>query len=96
MIGGGGPNDGGVIGPMARPIKTMLMSPFISKKMGMMLAEIRQDDLTKMSDLMQAGKVTPVIDRTYPLSQIREAMKYLEAGHARGKVILTVEQENKT
>ena len=64
--------------------------------MGMMLAEIRQDDLTKMSELMQAGKVTPVIDRTYPLSQIREAMKYLEAGHARGKVILTVEQENKT
>jgi len=62
----------------------------------MMLAEIRQDDLTKMSELMQAGKVTPVIDRTYPLSQIREAMKYLEAGHARGKVILTVEQENKT
>jgi len=62
----------------------------------MMLAEIRQDDLIKMSDLMQAGKVTPVIDRTYPLSQIREAMKYLEAGHARGKVILTVEQENKT
>src|SRR5437660_2182906 len=96
MIGGGGPNDGGLIGPMARPIKTMLMSPFISQKMGMMLAEIRQDDLTKMSELMQAGKVTPVIDRTYPLSQIREAMKYLEAGHARGKVILTVEQENKT
>ncbi len=96
LIGGGGPNDGRIVGPMARPIKTMLMSPFISQKMGMMLAEIRQDDLTKMSDLMQAGKVTPVIDRTYPLSQIREAMKYLEAGHARGKVILTVEQENKT
>src|SRR4030095_7598788 len=60
MIGGGGPNDGGLIGPMARPIKTMLMSPFIGQKMGMMLAEIRQDDLTKMSELMQAGKVTPV------------------------------------
>src|SRR4029077_6248148 len=96
LLGGGGRNDGRRVGPMARPIKTMLMSPFISQKMGMMLAEIRQDDLTKMSDLMQAGKVTPVIDRTYPLSQIREAMKYLEAGHARGKVILTVEQENKT
>src|SRR6266516_3291619 len=76
LIGGGGPNDGRIVGPMARPIKTMLMSPFISQKMGMMLAEIRQDDLTKMSDLIQAGKVTPVIDRTYPLSQIREAMKY--------------------
>ena len=96
LIGGGGPNDSRWIGPFGRIIKTMVLSPFISQKMGMMLAEIRQDDLTKMSDLMQAGKVTPVIDRTYPLSQIREAMKYLEAGHARGKVILTVEQENKT
>jgi NADPH:quinone reductase-like Zn-dependent oxidoreductase len=43
---------------------------------------------------MQSGKVTPVIDRTYPLSQIREAMAYLEAGHARGKVIITVAQDN--
>jgi NADPH:quinone reductase-like Zn-dependent oxidoreductase len=96
MIGGGGPNDGGLIGPMARPVKALLLSPFISQKMGMMMAEIRQEDLAAMRDLMQAGKVTPVIDRTYPLSQVREAMKYLEAGHARGKVILTVEQENKT
>jgi NADPH:quinone reductase-like Zn-dependent oxidoreductase len=45
---------------------------------------------------MQSGKVKPVIDRTYPLSQIAEAMRYLEGGHARGKVIITVEQDNKT
>jgi len=96
MIGGGGPNDGGLIGPMARPVKALLLSPFVSQKMGMMLAEIRQEDLAAMRDLMQAGKVTPVIDRTYPLSQVREAMKYLEAGHARGKVILTMGQDNKT
>src|SRR5437588_979257 len=96
MIGGGGPNDGGLIGPMGRPIKTMLMSPFISQKMGMMLAEIRQKDLTVLGDLMQSGKVKPVIDRTYPLSQIAEAMRYLETGHARGKVIITVGQDNKT
>jgi len=96
IIGGGGPNDGRFIGPLARPLKALLLSPFISQKMGMMLAEIRQEDLTTMADLMQAGKVKPVIDRTYPLSQIREAMKYLEAGHARGKVILTVGRENKT
>jgi NADPH:quinone reductase-like Zn-dependent oxidoreductase len=96
MIGGGGPNEGRWIGAMARPVKALLLSPFISQKMGMMLAEIHQEDLTTMADLMQAAKVKPVIDRTYPLSQIREAMKYLEAGHARGKVILTVEQENKT
>jgi NADPH:quinone reductase-like Zn-dependent oxidoreductase len=59
--------------------------------MGMMLAEIRQEDLGTIGDLMQSGKVKPVIDRTYPLGQIREAMAYLEEGHARGKVIITVE-----
>ncbi len=96
MIGGGGPNDGGLIGPLARPVKALLLSPFISQKMGMMMAEIRQEDLTIMRDLMETGKVTPVVDRTYPLSQVREAMKYLEAGHARGKVVITVAQDNKT
>jgi NADPH:quinone reductase-like Zn-dependent oxidoreductase len=96
LIGGGGPNDGRIVGALARPVKMLLLSPFVKQKMGMMMAEIRQEDLTAMSELMQAGKVKPVIDRTYPLSQVREAMKYLEAGHARGKVILIVEQENKT
>jgi len=96
MIGGGGPNDGGLIGPLARPVKALLLSPFISQKMGMMMAEIRQEDLTAMRDLMETGKVTPVVDKTYPLSQVREAMKYLEAGHARGKVILTMGQDDKT
>jgi NADPH:quinone reductase-like Zn-dependent oxidoreductase len=96
MIGGGGPNDGGLIGPMGRPIVALLMSPFISQKMGMMMAELNKEDLTILGNLMQFGKVKPVIDRTYPLSQIAEAMRYLEAGHARGKVIITVGQDNKT
>ena len=96
MIGAGGPNDGGLIGPMGRPIVALLMSPFISQKMGMMMAELNKEDLTILGDLMQSGKVKPVIDRTYPLSQIAEAMRYLEAGHARGKVIITVGQDNKT
>jgi NADPH:quinone reductase-like Zn-dependent oxidoreductase len=91
MVGGGGPNDGKWIGPMARPIKAMLMSPFTSQKMGMMLAEPSQKDLTVFAEMMESGKVKPVIDRTYPLSQIREAMAYLEQGHARGKVVITVE-----
>lgn len=94
MIGGGGPKDGQWVGPMARPIKALLMSPFISQKMGMMMAQGNKDDLNALADLMQSGKVTPVIDRTYPLSQIREAMKYLEEGHARGKVVITVAQDN--
>ncbi len=96
MIGGGGPNDGGLIGPMGRPLKALLMSPFISQKMGMFMADVTKQDLTFLGDLMQAGKVTPVIDKTYPLSQIAEAIRYLEAGHARGKVIITVAQDNKT
>jgi NADPH:quinone reductase-like Zn-dependent oxidoreductase len=91
MVGGGGPNDGKWIGPMARPIKAMLMSPFTRQKMGMMLAEPNQKDLNLVAEMMDSGKVKPVIDRTYPLSQIREAMAYLEQGHARGKVIITVE-----
>jgi len=96
MIGGGGPNDAGLIGPLARPIKTMLMSPFISQKMGMMMAELNKKDLTILGDMMQSGTVKPVIDRTYPLSQIAEAIRYLEQGHARGKVVITIGEENKT
>jgi NADPH:quinone reductase-like Zn-dependent oxidoreductase len=95
MIGGGGPNDGGLIGPMGRPIKAMLLSPFTSQKMGMMMADLTKQDLTALGDMMQSGKVKAVIDRTYPLSQIAEALRYLEAGHARGKVIITVGDEKK-
>jgi NADPH:quinone reductase-like Zn-dependent oxidoreductase len=91
MIGGGGPNEGKWVGPMARPLKAKLMSPFISQKMGMMLAQGNKEDLNILADLMQSGKVTPVIDRTYPLREIREAIRYLETGRARGKVIITVE-----
>jgi NADPH:quinone reductase-like Zn-dependent oxidoreductase len=96
MIGGGGPNDGGLIGPLGRPIKALLWSPFTSQKMDMMMAELNKKDLTILGDLMQSGKVKPVIDRTYPLSQIADAIRYLEQGHARGKVVITVSQENKT
>jgi NADPH:quinone reductase-like Zn-dependent oxidoreductase len=94
MIGGGGPNDGRWVGPMARPIKAKLMSPFISQKMGMMLAQGNKDDLNVLADLMQSGKVTPVIDRMYPLSQIADAIRYLEQGHARGKVVIKIAQDN--
>ena len=56
----------------------------------MMLAEMNNKDLTILADLIQTGKVKPVIDRTYPLSQLPEALGYLEEGHARGKVVITV------
>jgi NADPH:quinone reductase-like Zn-dependent oxidoreductase len=91
MIGGGGPNDSRWVGPFGRVIHALLVSPFISQNMGMMMADANQKDLTVLADLMQSGKVKPVIDRTYKLSEVPAAIAYLEQGHARGKVIITVE-----
>jgi NADPH:quinone reductase-like Zn-dependent oxidoreductase len=90
MIGGGGTADQGLLGPLARPLKAMVLSPFMSQKMEMMMADPTQKDMIQLADLMQAGKVTPVIDRRYKLSQVSEAIRYLEEGHARGKVVIDV------
>jgi NADPH:quinone reductase-like Zn-dependent oxidoreductase len=91
MIGGGGPNDSRWIGPFGRVISTVILSPFMSQKMGMMMADANQKDLTILADMMQSGRMKPVIDRTYKLSELPDAIRYLEQGHARGKVIITVE-----
>jgi NADPH:quinone reductase-like Zn-dependent oxidoreductase len=96
LIGGGGPNDGRWIGPLARPIRAFVLSWFVSQDMGMMLASMTKEDLTALRDLMQAGKVTPVIDRRYRLSEVPEAIRYLEEGHARGKVVITFEPNGET
>jgi NADPH:quinone reductase-like Zn-dependent oxidoreductase len=68
-----------------------MLSPFVSQKFGMFVADLNKEDLATLGDLMQSGKVTPVIDRRYKLSETPEALRYLEKGHARGKVVLTVE-----
>jgi NADPH:quinone reductase-like Zn-dependent oxidoreductase len=91
LIGGGGPNDNRWIGPFGRVIQTLVLSPFINQKMGMMMADANQKDLTILGDMMQSGKLKPVIDRTYKLDQVPDAIRYVEAGHARGKVVITVE-----
>jgi len=90
LIGGGGPDDGRWIGPMAKPVKGLLLSPFMSQKFVMLLANITTEDLNLMSQLMETKKVVPVIDRTYALKDVPEAIRYLEKGHARGKVVITV------
>ncbi len=93
MIGGGsGAKDWqGLFGMMTRPFKAMLLKPFVSQEMGMMLTDPKQNDLVVLADLMQSGKVKPVIDRTYTLEQLPDAVRYVEEGHARGKVVITVE-----
>lgn len=85
----GGPK-GDWLGPLAMPLKAKVLSPFVSQKFEFFLAQLNHADIGILRDLMQAGKVTPVVDRTYPLREVSAAMQYLEAGHARGKVVITV------
>jgi len=86
----GGPNKGRWIGPFGRTIRMLMQSPAVSQRMVSFLAHQNRDDLAVLRELLDAGKVTPVIDRTYRLNQVAEAVRYLETGHARGKVVITV------
>ena len=90
-IGGAGWREGSGT-RVARALTAPLLSKFTSQKFVGFIAQLNHQDLTILADLMQSGKVTPVIDRTYKsLSEIPEALAYLEQGHARGKVVITVE-----
>jgi NADPH:quinone reductase-like Zn-dependent oxidoreductase len=91
LIGGGGLNEGRWVGPFPRLIKTIALSPFVSQEMGMLLADLNEDDLAVLGELMRTGAVKPVIDRRYALGEVSEAIRYLEQGHARGKVVVTME-----
>jgi NADPH:quinone reductase-like Zn-dependent oxidoreductase len=87
-------------GSMTQIIQALLLGPWISRngrrKMGFMgIARTNGKDLVVIKELLEAGKVKPVIDRRYPLSEAAEALRYLGAGHARGKVVITVEPDNK-
>ncbi len=90
MAGGGG----------VQILQAMLLGPLLSligsKKMRFFMAKINKKDLVLLKGLLEAGKVVPVIDRRYPLSDVAEALRYLEERHARGKVVITLEHDNKT
>ena len=96
LIGGGGVNDNRWTGPIGLVIKTILLKPFISQEMKMMMADVNKEDLTFLGELMQSGKVTPVIDKAYPFSEIREAVRYVETGRARGKVAVSLSDTGAT
>ncbi len=88
-------------GKIPQIIQALLWGPLISKtgsrKIGFMgIAKLNQKDLVFLKELLEAGKVKPLIDRRYPLGETAEAMKYLDEGHARGKIIITLESNNKT
>jgi len=83
-------------GATAQMFQAMLLGPLKSKKegkqMGNLLVKPTQADMLFMKELLEAGKVVPVIDRRYPLSQVPDAIRYLEAGHAKGKVVISLDQ----
>jgi len=89
----------GSVNATALILQVMFLGPFItmtgSKKMVNLLAKESQDDLVFLRELLEAGKVVPVIDRRYPFSEVAEAVRYYGEGHARGKVVITVEHDNK-
>jgi NADPH:quinone reductase-like Zn-dependent oxidoreductase len=74
------------------PLLSLMLSVIGSRKMRGFIAKLNKEDLALLRDLLAAGKIVPVIDRRYPLSSLAEAVRYLEEGHAQGKVVITVEQ----
>jgi NADPH:quinone reductase-like Zn-dependent oxidoreductase len=76
------------LGPMAQLLQMAVLSPFVSHKLVTWVAKPSKKDLFELKDLVETGKVKPVIDRTYTLNEVPEAIRYLEQGHARGKVVI--------
>jgi NADPH:quinone reductase-like Zn-dependent oxidoreductase len=85
----GSENSGNLTG-MGRQLRGLLMSPFLRQRLALFLAKERADDLEKLTPLIEAGLVTPSIDRSYPLEDVPEAMRLLESGQVRGKVVITI------
>jgi NADPH:quinone reductase-like Zn-dependent oxidoreductase len=86
----GGEAEGRWLGGTERLLRAGLLSPFVSQRLLGFVAGEGADDLRALTDLIEAGKVSPVIDRTYPLDQAPEALRYWAEGHARGKVVVTI------
>jgi NADPH:quinone reductase-like Zn-dependent oxidoreductase len=85
----------GISGVLARLIAALVLSWFVSQKLVTFLARPNKEDLTIIRDLMATGKLIPVIDKRYSLSEVPRAIRYLGEGHARGKVVITLAYGNK-
>jgi NADPH:quinone reductase-like Zn-dependent oxidoreductase len=90
LVIAGGETDGRWLGGNDRQLRALLLSRFVGQKLTTFVSSENHEDMIVLKELIEAGKVTPVIDRTYPLSEAPEAIRYLEQGHARGKVVITV------
>jgi len=89
-----GESNGRWIGPLSRTLKALLLSPLVGQRLVGFTMKPNGDDLQFLRGLIEAGTVTPVIDRTYPLAEVPDAIRYLEEGHARGKVVIAVQSSD--
>ena len=94
-VGAGGGGQG-IILMLSEMLLQSLLSIITKKKMRTFMAKITKTDLSNLKDLLITKEIVPVIDRSYPLSKTAEAMRYLEEGHAKGKIIITIESDDKT
>jgi NADPH:quinone reductase-like Zn-dependent oxidoreductase len=90
VLVGGKPEMGRWIDPLVGVVGALVLSPFVGQRLLPLMAKHSRADTLVLAELVESGKITPVIDRTYPLSETPEAIRYLEAGHAQGKVVITV------
>ncbi len=86
----GGEGDGRWIGPVGRNLRALLLGPFVKQKLLGLFSSENQDDLQTLRALIEAEKLTPVIDRSYSLAEVPEAIRYASEGHTRGKVVITI------
>jgi NADPH:quinone reductase-like Zn-dependent oxidoreductase len=86
----GGETGGRWLGGMDRQLRAHLLFPLVSQKLTTFIASENSKDLMILRDLIESGKITPAIDRTYPLSQTPAAIRHLQQGRARGKVVITI------
>ena len=86
----GGEEGGNVTGGFGRSLRAPFVSLFVGQRLAMLASKERASDLERLTPLIEAGKVTPSVDRTYPLAQVPDAMRHLEAGKARGKLAITI------
>ena len=91
LAGVGGSQRGGLLGPGSVMTRGALLSPFVSQRLVSVAGKGNRPDLETLATMIDAGEVTPVIDRTYPLSEVPEAMRYQEEGHPKGNVVIDLE-----
>jgi len=86
----GGETDGRWLGGFGCQLRALLLSPLVTQKLGILTAKENGADLSVLRELVESGKVTPAVDRTYPLSETAAAIRYFQDGNVRGKIVITL------